>query len=152
MKPRKKRNKPYRPRQLVSPMLVGSRMAFHAIEEIIDSIESDGTIKVTDRYSVPVHYDRNHNAWVNTEAAVASMIEHLEMHEIRHGARLPLDSMREFAKCLHYDMPVSDSLLARLKADVSSLQRIMSFANPHDASDLVVQHEIKNELRARGVA
>jgi len=59
---RAKRNKPYRPREIRTPMIVGTDLVLRPLEQIIDRLEIDGIVDVDGlrelviafRYCVPV--------------------------------------------------------------------------------------------------
>lgn len=140
----KKRNKKYRPRPVRTPLIVGTSLVLAPLIAVIDQIDRDGTVLVGAQ-GRPVFQDGD-GRWYETPAALEGLIWHLEMWCSRHDTTLPLDALRQFHKALDYSIPITDSLLQRLKRDVPILQRAMGRGNADDHVDLLRQVQIKAEM------
>ena len=126
-------------------MLVASRVVMSNIESILLQLENDGTMMVSQRGTL-ICKDMNDGRWFDAYPAMVELMDYFGMYETRHGVKLPIESFREFTRGLPYNMPVTESLHARMKRDLILIQRAMSQADPEDAHDLYVQTKIKIEL------
>jgi len=144
---KKKRNKPYRPRHIRTPLIVGASLVLAPLIAVIDQIDRDGTV-LTGAGGRPIFQDGD-GRWYETPAALDGLICHLEMWCTRHDKTLPLDSLRQLHKALDYCIPITESLLSRLKRDVPILQRVMGRGDADDHVDLLRQVQIKAEMEQR---
>lgn len=144
---KKRRNKPYRPKPVRPPMIVGAALVFGPIQAVIDQIERDGTV-TTNRRGTPIFRDGD-GQWYCTATAIQGVVEHCEMWCTRHGRMLPLDSLSEFQRFIKYSAPITESLLARLRRDLPIIQSAMAKGNPDDMLDLLMQVKIRDELEKR---
>lgn len=147
---KRKRNKRYRPRPVCTPMIVGAALVFSPLEAIIQQLETDGTLTTSAR-GTPM-FQGSDGTWYCTATAIQGVIDHCEMWCIRHGRELPLDSLREFQRFITYCMPITESLLQRLRRDTPALQAAMAQGNPDDMLNLLMQTQIKDELEKRNGA
>lgn len=141
---KKRRNKLYRPKPVRPPMIVGAVLVFGPIQAVIDQIEQDGTV-TTNRSGTPMFRD-GEGKWYCTATAIQGVIDHCDMWCTRHGRTLPLDSLREFQRFIKYMMPISESLLIRLRRDLPAVQAAMARGNPDDMLDLLTQVKIQDKL------
>lgn len=146
----KKRNKPYKRKPIKPPMIVGAGLVMAPLHAIINQIETDGTVTCSPK-GVAMFQEPVSGQWCDTSYAVAGLADFFEMYGIRHKMDVPVNALREFQKALEYVMPISASLLSRLKADIGTLQAIMAKADQKDAIDLLGQAMIKDELQKAGV-
>ncbi|CAP41281.1 hypothetical protein [Bordetella petrii] len=143
----KRRNKPYRPRAVHTPMLVATDLVLRPLEQIIDQLERDGTV-TTDAKGYAV-FQAGDGQWYPSDEAIEGVIWHFEMFCTRHGRELPLDGLRELHIALHYIKPVMESTVVKLKDAMPVLRRAMAMADPDDQLDLLQQTRIKAEMEAR---
>lgn len=142
---KKKRNKPYKPRPQILPLLVRASLVFSPLQAIIDQLDADGTLTCSHQ-GVPVFRDLEDGQWYDTAAALAGVIEHLEMYETRHKVKTPMGSLVDFHKRISNSMPIDSPLMERLRRDVPALQRVMAMSEAGDAVDLYQQCRIKEQL------
>lgn len=140
----KKRNKKYKPRPVRTPLIVGTSLVMGPLIAIIDQIERDGTVLIGAR-GRPVFQDGD-GKWYETPAALEGLIWHLEMYSTRHVVNLPLEALREFHKALDYSIPITETLMLRLKRDVPVLQRVMGLGCADEHVGLLRQVQIKAEF------
>lgn len=143
----KARNKTYRPREVRTPMLVGSELVMRPLEAIVDQLDRDGTVTV-DGKGVPV-FQAGDGEWYDAAGGIEGVMWHFEMHATRHGLDLPLDGLRELVIALRYCVPVQTSTMAKLRAALPVLRRAMAMGDPDDQVDLLQQTRIKAEMEAR---
>lgn len=142
---KKKRTKQYKPRPVHAPLIVGASLVFSPLQAIIDQLDSDGTLTCSPR-GVPMFHDFTDGHWYDTAAALAGVIEHLEMYETRHNVKLPISSMADFHRRISNSMPIDSPLMDRLRRDVPALQRVMAVSDRADIIGLYQQCQIKNEM------
>lgn len=144
-RPKKARNKQYRPRQVRYPLMVAAQTVIGPLEMIVDQIARDGTVNVDDK-GLAIFQDGD-GRWYDTAAALEGIIWHMEMHSTRHGVDLPIQPLRELMVCLRYVSPVSAGLLVRLQSALPRLQRAVALGDPDDQIDILQQARIKEELQ-----
>ncbi|MDS1141755.1 hypothetical protein RE432_15040 [Pusillimonas sp. SM2304] len=149
MKPAKRRNKRYTPRQVRTPLIVGAQLVLGPLERIVDQIANDGTVDVSDR-GTPVFQDGD-GGWHDTAAALEGVVWHLEMFCARHDRALPLQPLRQLHACLKYMIPITETLLAELQAALPVLQRAMALGDPDDQVSILRQARIKEQLEQQGI-
>jgi hypothetical protein len=142
---KKKRNKPYRPRPTRTPLIVGAALVFNPLEAILDQLEAHGTLDCSAR-GTPMFRDLTDGNWYDTAAALAGVIDHLEMYEIRHGVSLPIESLRRFHRFITHDMPIPSALMGQLRRALPTVQRSIALSDPEDVADLYRQCLIKYEI------
>lgn len=136
--------KPVKMRPKYAPVIVGTSLVLAPLIAVVDQIARDGTV-LTGARGRPVFQDGDGN-WYETPAALEGLIWHLEMLATRHSLHIPLDALREFWKALDYSIPITQSLLNRVQADIPVLQRVMALASGDDHIDLLRQVQIKAEM------
>jgi len=144
---KKRRNKPYRPRPVAVPMIVGASLVFGPLLAVIDQIEREGTITVS-RKGTAMFQDGDGN-WYATAPALKGLIDQCEMWCVRHDKTLPLASVRELTRLVEYTMNIPESLMLRLRRDLPVLQGALARADAEDMLDILRQVEIKEALEAR---
>lgn len=142
----KRRTKPYHPRPIRTPMIVGTDLVLRPLEQIIEQLERDGTA-ITDSKGYPV-FQAGDGQWYPSADAIEGVIWHMEMHCTRHGRALPLEGLRELHIALKYLAPVMESTLAKLDKEMPALRRAMAMADPDDQLDLLRQTQVKAELES----
>lgn len=147
-RPKKPRNKPYRPRRVRFPLVVAAQTVMAPLDRIIDQIRHDGTVNV-DAKGTAIFQDGD-GQWYDTAAGLEGIIWHLEMYSTRHHIDLPIQPLRELMVCLRYVSPVSAALLSRLQDALPRLQRAMALGCPDDQVDILQQARIKEAFE--GVA
>lgn len=141
----KKRGKKIKHTYIRPPMIIGSALVFGPIQAIIDQLDIDGTLTCSPK-GRPMFKEPEYGMWCDTAEALNGMIRHLEMYEVRHGLKLPLDSLRQFQRFVDHVMNIPESLMTALKRDLPVLQRVMALGDPEDILDIFRQTQIKNEL------
>lgn len=137
-KPRRK----YRPKDVRTPMLVGTDLVLRPLERIIEQIERDGTVNAS-RRGVPIF--QQDGKWYETAAAIEGVIWHFETFAARHQIDLPLDALRELHTALKYLVPVFERTLTGVKAALPVLRRAMSLADPDEQIDILMGAQIRAE-------
>lgn len=145
----KERRSPSKPKRSKgsTPLIIGSALVFGPLEAILDQLEHDGTLTCSVR-GRPMFRDLTDGNWYDTAAALAGVIDHLEMYEIRHKVTLPVEGLRQFHRFVDHGMNIPGSLLDQLRRDLPALQRVMALSNPDDIVDLYRQVQIKIEMEA----
>lgn len=139
-KPRRK----YRPKDVRTPMLVGTDLVLRPLERIIEQICIDGTTNVS-RRGTPM-FQNGSSEWFDTAEAIDGVILHLEMYSLRTGIAVPLDALRELHIAFKYAVPIFERTLDGVTAAMPVLRRIMSAADPDVMLDILRQTQIKIEL------
>lgn len=145
MKKTKKRNKPYVPREAKVPMLVITCANLWPLDSIVRQINTDGTINVSAK-GVPVCKDIRTGKYFDVIPVLAELISFLEMYEIRHALKMPIEPIREFSRFLEYGMPISETMASKMKIACETMQRRFSFSEQNDAKDLLTQVHIKDAI------
>jgi hypothetical protein len=143
---REKRRKPYRPREVRTPMIVGADLVLRPLEQIVDRLGIDGTVDV-DGKGTPV-FQAGDGQWYDAAGAIEGVVWHFEMMETRHGLQLPLDGLRELVIAFRYCVPIQGSTMVKLRAALPVLRQAMAGGDPADQVDILQQTRIKAELEA----
>lgn len=145
-KPHRKarRSKRYTPREIRTPMIVGTDLVLRPLETIVDRLEIDGTVDV-DGKGNPV-LRASDGEWYDAAGAIEGVMWHMEMHATRHGVTLPLDGLKELVIAFRFCVPVQNSTMQKLRAAMPVLRRAMSLAKPEDQIDLLRQTQIRAQL------
>ena len=141
-----KPRKPYKPREIRAPMIVGTDLVLRPLEAIIDQIERDGTVNTSGK-GVPM-FQAGDGKWYDTADAIDGVIVHFEMYAMRHTIDLPLDALRELHVALKYQVPVFERTMTGLRHALPVLRRALALSDPDDAVDILTQAQIKFELEA----
>lgn len=144
---KKRRNKTYKQRPAVVPMIVKADLTMRPIEEIIEHIEVHGTLPVDDR-GEPV-YTTQHGDTLPLWEVIDGMVTTFEMWCTRHNKQLPLSPLRMFVGALHYSMPITTLNLEAIKQCLPRLREAARHMDREDMHDLVVQTQIKAEIEAK---
>lgn len=146
----KARNKAYKPKEVRMPSIAAmagkTQLAMAPLDRIIAQIERDGTATV-DSKGIPV-FQASDGEWYPSGEAIAGLIWHFEMWGTRQGKTPPLEGLRELAIALHYLVPIQQSTLDKLRIELPELRRISIHMSEAEASDLVMQTQIRAELEA----
>jgi len=143
---REKRRKPYRPREVRTPMIVGAQLVMDPLERIVAQIDRDGTTDVDER-GTPV-FQTGDGRWYDAAGAIEGVVWHFEMMATRHGLDLPLDGLRELVIAFRYVVPIQASTMAKLRAALPVLRQAMAGGDPADQVDILQQTRIKAEFEA----
>lgn len=144
----KKPRRPYKPRAVRTPMIVGTDLVMRPLEAIIDQISRDGTVDASSR-GVPM-FKASDGMWYDSAAAIEGIVWHFEMFAIRHKIELPIEPLRELHIALKYCVPVFERTVTGCKLALPELRRAMSLADPDEQLDILMQAQIKEQLQ--GVA
>ena len=146
----KARNKAYTPREVRTPMIVGSELVMQPLEAIFDQLERDGTVH-TDQKGVPV-FQAGDGIWYDAAEAIEGVIWHFEMISTRTGKDLPLDGLRELVIAFRYVQPVLDSTMQKLRESLPVLRRVLALGDPDEQASLLTQTMIRAEFEKQGVS
>lgn len=139
-KPRKK----YRPKDIRAPMLIGASLVVSPIEAIFDQINTDGTVNV-DKFGTP-QFLATDGIWYATAPALEGLVYHLEMLSARRNIELPIEPVRQLRIAMEYSVPVTDTLLDKLKQALPVIRHTLSFADPDEQIDILRSAQIKYEF------
>lgn len=139
-----RRNKRYRPREIRTPMIVGTDLVLRPLEAIVGRLEIDGTVDV-DGKGDPV-FQAGDGEWYDAAGAIEGVSWHFEMLATRHGLTLPLDGLNELVIAFRYCVPVQPSTMAKLRIALPVLRRVMGMGDPQEQVNLLQQTQIRAEL------
>lgn len=120
----KRRNKAYRPRDpgcvklKTVPWIIDS--VFAPLYEIIDQLEKDGTIFIT-QTGIPVFLNIKDGKFYETVPAISGFIEGYEIHERRTNRDLDMTPLKHLVKRIEYGAPITE---LETKAARSALNRL----------------------------
>ncbi len=140
----KKPRKPYKPRAVRTPMIVGTDLVLRPLERIIEQICIDGTTNVS-RRGTPV-FQNGSSEWFDSAEAIDGVILFCEMYAHRVQITMPLDAIRELSKAFRYCMPIFERTINGVNVAMPVLRRIISAADPEVVLDILRQTQIKIEL------
>lgn len=141
----KKPRKMYRPKTTELHMMFKSYAVLEPMMKVIDQLEKNGTIDTVKGNAVIVAADEMYD----THAALGGLIHHFEIFELRYQVHLPLEPFREFHRGLPYQMPVTESLLKRMKDSIAPLQRFLAWQTSEEAADIVKTVQVAAELEGK---
>lgn len=139
-----KPRKAYRPKEVRAPMLIGASLVVSPIEAIFDQISSDGTVNVDGR-GIP-QFRATDGIWYATAPALEGLVYHLEMLCARRSIELPIEPIKQLRIAMEYSVPVTRSLLDKLKAALPVIRQTLSFADPDEQIDILRSAQIKYEF------
>ena len=127
-----------------SPMIIGASLVISPLEAIVDQIGTDGTVHV-DRFGTP-QFLATDGIWYATAPALEGLVYHLEMLSDRRNIVLPIEPIRQLRIAMEYSVPVTDSLLDKLKQSLPVIRHTLSFADPDEQIDILRSAQIKYEF------
>ena len=144
-----RRRKPYKPKPVRTPLIVGAQLVFGPLQAIMDQLDLDGTV-TTNAQGTAMFQDGDGN-WYETSTALEGIIEHCDMWAARHNKALPTGSLAQLARFLRFGMNLPESLMQNLHHDIPRLQAAMARGNADDMVDLLNQVQIKVELEQAAI-
>lgn len=138
-----KPRKPYKQKSIRTPMIVGASLVISPLESIVNQISNDGTVDV--RQGVP-QFMATDGLYYPTTPAIEGVIYHFEIIEMRHGIKLPLEPLRQFRIALEYCVPITESLLEKLKDSLTVLRKTLSYGDAVEQLDILRNAQIKFEM------
>lgn len=139
-----KPRKAYKPKEVRAPMLIGASLVVSPVEAIINQIGLDGTVNV-DRFGTP-QFMATDGIWYATAPALEGLVYHLEMLSARRSIELPIEPIRQLRIAMEYSVPVTGSLLDKLKAALPVIRHTLSFADPDEQLDILRSAQIRYEM------
>lgn len=138
-----KPRKPYKQKIVRTPMIVGASLVISPLESIVNQISNDGTVDI--RHGVP-HFMATDGLYYPTVPAIEGVIYHFEIIEMRHGISLPLEPLRQFKIALEYCVPITESLLEKLKHSLTVLRITLSYGDADEQLDIFRTAQVKFEM------
>lgn len=140
----KKPRKRYIPREVRTPMIIGAHLVLSPLDQIVRQIKTDGTVDV-DAKGIP-QFRATCGNFFATVPAIEGVIYHFEVLEMRRGITLPLEPLRQFKIALEYCVPITESLLEKLKHSLSVLRKTLSSGDPGEQIDILRTAQVKFEM------
>jgi hypothetical protein len=141
-KPKKKRNKPYKPRLVKGNMPIAASLIMNPIHKILDRITIDGTIDTIK--GNPVVYDGDETYKVIP--ALGGLMNWIELYADKHNQPIDLSSLRQLNKNLYFDMPITEELLLKAKNTAVEVQKYIARMNDTEGLSNLTTVEIKNYM------
>ncbi len=145
----KRRNKPYRARDpgcvklKTLPWLIDS--VFSPLYSIIDQLEGDGTIYVTND-DVPVFLNRKDGRFYETASAVTGFIEGYEIHERRTGRSLGMDPLRHLVALIKNGKMITPADTKKAREALDRIRAETMGMTWNYADEMLRDFRIKEEL------
>lgn len=145
----KRRNKAYRPRDpgcvklKTVPWIIDS--VFAPLYEIIDQLEKDGTIFIT-QTGIPVFFNRKDGKFYETVPAISGFIEGFEIHERRTHRDLGMDPLRHLIKRIEYGIPITDIETRAVRIALDRIRNETMGMTWNYADEMLRDFRIKEEL------
>lgn len=130
------------------PMLVRMQYVLAPLERILDDIER--TQHVAAANGQPVFDLPNESARhiFPMVPAIEGIVDFYEMYWARRGQDKTLPGLRQLAKRLQYSMPLTERETAAARQDMATMRGIVPTLSSDEATDLILQTQIKAEMEA----
>ncbi|NLZ10852.1 MAG: hypothetical protein GX086_05910 [Alcaligenaceae bacterium] len=132
------------------PMFIRMQNVLAPLERIIDDIERTGDVTAlngTPVFDLPHESGRQYHTMA---PAIDGIADFYEMFWARRKQHKVLAGIRQLAKRLHYSMPITEHEIAAAKDDMAAMRAIVPMLTESEATDLILQTQIKAEIDARG--
>jgi len=130
-------------------MLISTSYALDPVLDIIDQLEhGDGHVH-TDAKGVPIFKPRWDQGWFAMVPALQGIVEMFEAWGVRHDRNVPLDPVRQLARRLELDMPITALETQAVRRVLPALRRIGATMSRTEADYLIRNTQIKELLEGR---
>lgn len=141
-KPKKKRNKQYKPRLVKGNMPIAASLIMNPIHKILDRIAIDGTIETIN--GNPVVNDGNETYKVIP--AIGGLMNWIELYADKHNQPIDLSPLRQLNKNLYFDIPITEKLLKQAKNTAAEVQKYIAKMKDSEGLSNLTTIEIKNYM------
>ena len=117
---------------------------FSPIEQILNRLESEGTVDVAGRQVV--FKEDMRGGWYDAVAALRGVIEFHQLAESRHGHHANVDALIKFANKLEADSPIFEADLGQVRDCIASCKRQAMQLRVSQATDIVQTIQISMRL------
>lgn len=141
---------PKRRQRALIPMAVKMLYVMDPLERILEDIERTGSIEVANGQPVFRRPAEASQVAYEMVPAIEGMADFFEMFSSRRGNQLELTGLRQFARKLDRNMPLTQGNIDAARADMRTMRQLSSRLTQAEADDLILNVQIKAELEKGG--